>query len=272
MWATLALTTALHLAPAQAGTLELKNVRVTYGTLGQERKDAKEVLAGDVFHVAFDIEGLQISDDGRVLYRMGMELTKAGKKDPEFKQEPRDLEAVNTLGGTRVPAFARTTVGLDTVPGDYTLKVTITDRASKQKQELTRSFRVVPPRLGIVQLSLYSYNDGQGTALPAPPLGVPGQAILLHFAVVGFALDKDKMQPNVVTEVSVLDEAGKPVLAKPFSGTTTEVGAQFKKILPMDFPVQLNRSGKFKLQLKVTDKLANKTAEQTLDLTVVEQK
>jgi hypothetical protein len=270
MWATLALTTALHLAPAQAGTLELKNVRVTYGTLGQERKDAKEVLAGDVFHVAFDIEGLQISDDGRVLYRMGMELTKAGKKDPEFKQEPRDLEAVNTLGGTRVPAFARTTVGLDTVPGDYTLKVTITDRASKQKQELTRSFRVVPPRLGIVQLSLYSYNDGQGTALPAPPLGVPGQAILLHFAVVGFEQDKKKDQPHVVTELTVLDESGKPVLRKPFSGTTQD--PRVKKLLPIDFPVQLNRSGKFKVHIKVTDKIVNKTAEQTLDLTVLEQK
>ena len=97
-------------------------------------------------------------------------------------------------------------------------------------------------------------------------------AILLHFAVVGFTLDKDKQQPNVITEVSVLDESGKPVLAKPFSGTTTEVGNQFKKILPMDFPVQLNRSGKFKVQIKVTDKLANKTAETALDLTVVEQK
>jgi hypothetical protein len=272
MWATLALTTALNLAPAQAGALELKNVRVTYGTLGQERKEAKEVLPGDIYNVAFDIEGLQVSDDGRVLYRMGMELTKAGKKEPEFKQEPRDLEAYNTLGGARVPAFARTTVGLDTMPGEYTLKVTITDRAAKQTKELSRTFTVVPPRLGLVQLSLYSYNDGRGTALPAPPLGVPGQAVLLHFAVVGFELDKKKEQPHVVTEVSVLDEAGKPVLPKPFSGTTQEVTAQYKKIMPLDFTMNLNRSGKFKILMKVTDKLANKTAEQTLDLTVVEQK
>jgi hypothetical protein len=266
------LTTALHLAPAQAGTLELKNVRVTYGVLGQERKDVKELVPGDIFNVAFDIEGLQVGETGQVLYRMGMELIKAGKKEPEFRQEPRDLEANNTLGSARVPAFARTTVGLDTPPGEYTLKVTITDRAAKQKQELTRSFTVVPPRLGIVQISLFAYSDNKGAAMPAPPLGVPGQAVLLHFAVVGFGLDKDKMQPNVVTELTILDEAGKPVLAKPFSGTTQEVSAQYKKILPMDFPIQLNRSGKFKVHMKVTDKLANKTAEQTLDLTVVEQK
>jgi hypothetical protein len=272
MWATLALTTALNLAPAQAGALDLKNVRVTYGVLGQERKEAKEVLPGDIYNVAFDIEGLQVSEDGRVLYRMGMELTKTGKKEPEFKQEPRDLEAYNTLGGSRVPAFARTTVGLDTPAGEYTLKVTITDRAKKETKELSRTFTVVPARLGLVQISLFSYNDGKGTALPAPPLGVPGQAVLLHFAVVGFDLDKKKEQPNVVTEVSILDESGKPVLSKPFTGTTTEVGAQFKKILPMDFPIQLNRSGKFKLQIKVTDKLVNKTAQETLDLTVVEQR
>jgi hypothetical protein len=272
MWATLALTAALNLAPAQAGALELKNVRVTYGTLGQERKDAKEVLPGDIYNVAFDIEGLQVGDNGQVLYRMGMELTKSGKKEPEFKQEPRDLEAFNTLGGSRVPAFARTTVGLDTQPGEYTLKVTITDRAAKQTKELTRTFTVVPPRLGLVQVSLFAYNDGKGVALPAPPLGVPGQAVLLHFAVVGFELDKKKEQPNVVTELSILDEAGKPALPKSFSGTTTEVSAQYKKILPMDFNVQLNRSGKFKVVMKVTDKLANKTAEQSLDLTVVEQK
>jgi hypothetical protein len=272
MWATLALTTALNLAPAQAGALDLKNVRVTYGVLGQDRKDVKEVLPGDIYNVAFDIEGLRVGDDGKVLYRMGMELTKAGKKEPEFRQEPRDLEADNTLGGTRVPAFARTTVGLDTPPGEYTFKVSVTDRATKQTKELSRTFTVIPPRLGLVQVSLFSYNDGRGTAMPAPPLGVPGQAILLHFAVVGFALDKDKMQPNVVTEVRVLDEAGKPVVAKPPTGTTTEVPAQFKKILPMDFPVQLNRSGKFKLEIKVTDKLTNKTAQETLDLTVIEQK
>jgi len=272
MWATLALTTALNLAPAQAGALDLKNVRVTYGVLGQERKEAKEVLPGDIFNVAFDIEGLRVGDDGKVLYRMGMELTKTGKKEPEFRQEPRDLEADNTLGGSRVPAFARTTVGLDTPPGEYTLKVTIIDRATKQTKELSRTFNVVSPRLGLVQLSLFSYNDGRGTALPAPPLGVPGQTLLLHFAAVGFDLDKKKEQPNVLTEVTILDEAGKPVLSKPFSGTTTEVGAQFKKILPMDFPIQLNRSGKFKVQIKVTDKLTNKNAETALDLTVVEQK
>ena len=139
MWATLALTAALNLAPAQAGALELKNVRVTYGTLGQERKDAKEVLPGDIYNVAFDIEGLQVGDNGQVLYRMGMELTKSGKKEPEFKQEPRDLEAFNTLGGSRVPAFARTTVGLDTQPGEYTLKVTdkIVNKTAEQTLDLT---------------------------------------------------------------------------------------------------------------------------------------
>src|SRR5207253_6869300 len=50
MWATLAIASALSLAPAQGEKLEIKNDRVTYGILGQERKDSK-VLAGDVFVV-----------------------------------------------------------------------------------------------------------------------------------------------------------------------------------------------------------------------------
>src|SRR3954447_4849741 len=104
MWAALALTTVMSVAPAQ---IELKNVRSTYGVLGQERKDDK-ILPGDLLVVAFDIEGLKVKDDGRVLYAMGMELTKKGKEKPEFKRDPQDLEAINSLGGSTLPAFALT--------------------------------------------------------------------------------------------------------------------------------------------------------------------
>src|SRR5262249_46660303 len=60
MWATLALSAAL-MAPSQKGTLELKNVRMTRGILGQERTDTK-LLPGDVFVVAFDIDGLKVKE------------------------------------------------------------------------------------------------------------------------------------------------------------------------------------------------------------------
>ena len=47
MWATLALSAAVSLAPAQANGLELKNVRFTQGVLGSARADSK-FLAGEL--------------------------------------------------------------------------------------------------------------------------------------------------------------------------------------------------------------------------------
>ena len=96
MWTAVALTTVMTLAPAQG--IELKNVRSTYGIMGETRKDDK-LLPGDIFVVHFDIEGLKVKDNGTVLYSMGMELTKKGKAKPEFKRDPQDLEAELSLGG-----------------------------------------------------------------------------------------------------------------------------------------------------------------------------
>src|SRR5437667_7368751 len=105
MWASLALAAVLQTTPAQASSLAIKNDRITYGILGAERKDNK-LLPGDVFVVSFDIDGLQLSpQDGKVQYSMGMELTDAQSKS-QFKKDPQDLEAVNALGGSRLPAFA----------------------------------------------------------------------------------------------------------------------------------------------------------------------
>jgi hypothetical protein len=265
MWATLALTTAMQLAPAQTEALALKNVRVTYGVLGQERKDSK-LLPGDVYVVAFDIEGLRVKDDGRVLYSMGVELTnKEGKT--LFKTDPRDLEIVNTLGGTRLPAFARAVVGLDTPPGEYTFKVTVTDRAAKKTEPLIRKFEVLPLKFGFVQLFLRSEANQD-----APPVAVPGQTLVLNFALVGFELDKKKQQPNVEVEMRILDSAGKPTLPKPFTASLQEVDEQYKKVIPLQPVLNLNRAGKFKIMLKATDKITNKTVEQEMDLNVVEVK
>src|SRR5438445_13448613 len=105
MWATLAIASALSLAPAQAGKLEIKNDRATYGVLGQERKDNK-LLAGDIFVVTFDIEGLKPKDDGRVKYSMGMELINNKTGKPEFTRAGEELEATKAPGGTRLPGFA----------------------------------------------------------------------------------------------------------------------------------------------------------------------
>src|SRR5262249_4086540 len=151
------------------------------------------------FVVAFDIEGLKIREDGQVLYNMSIELiNKQGKS--QFKQDSQDLEAFNVLGGNRVPAFALVQVGTDTPEGEYTLKVTVKDRAADKTEILTRRFEVVPRKFGFVQLGM-TYEVGRSAPpLPAPPVAVPGQKLVVNFAVVGFDLDKSKKdQPNIET-------------------------------------------------------------------------
>ena len=265
MLAALALTSVLTVSPAQ---IDLKNVRTTYGVLGQDRKEDK-ILPGDILVVAFDIEGLKVKEDGRVLYAMGMELTKKGKDKPEFKRDPQDLEAVNSLGGTKLPAFAFFVTSPDTAPGEYTAKVVVKDRQSKESEKvLERSFEVLPAKLGFVRTRFTS-----STGEPVSPLAlVPGQRVFVHYTLVGFELGKDKL-PHITIEMQVLDESGKPTVEKFYKG---DLKSDVSKTPgEMNFvPVQLdiNRSGKFKILLKATCNISKKTTEQILDLGVLGEK
>lgn len=259
MWTALALTAVL--APAQ--DLELKNVRTTYGILGQERKDDK-FLPGDVLVVAFDIDGLKVQENGKILYAMGMELTKKGGAKPEFKKDPQDLEAFNSLGGTSLPAFALTSLGTDTKEGTYTLKVTIKDRQAKTEKTLTKEFEVVKPDFGFVRVHF------SGGAEPAPAVAVPGQRLLVNYALVGFGLGRDK-QPDVTIEVTVVDDAGKPTVAKGLKSEIKKAPADGSTLMMFyPTPLELNRPGKFTVTLKATDNISKKTSEAKLSLTVVD--
>jgi hypothetical protein len=273
MWATLALTTVLNLAPAQEGGLELKNQRLTYGVLGPARKDAT-VLPGDILWLAFDIEGMQIDKDDRIKYSMGTEL-KNKKGESMFKKEPQELEVVNTLGGSHIPAHANISVGLDTMPGEYTFTITVTDHnaAKKPSKTLTQTFEVLPIKFGMVRLGFsYTYPQPDGQPAPAPPQGTAGQFYLLNFTLVGWEFNEKTMNPNVLAEIQIVDESGKPTLSKPIPGLVQNIRDEFKKVkvIPMTFPLNLNRAGKFKVQITATDKVTNKKVEQELNLSVVE--
>jgi hypothetical protein len=275
MLASLALMTTLHLATEPVGQLKLTNDRATHGVLGWERKDSKspKVYPGDVLFIRFDVEGLKVGEDGQALYSMEMVIADKDGKEL-FRKDPEDEVAVLGLGGTALPMAPQAVIGTDTKPGTYTMKVTVTDRAVKKSESLMRTFEVVPPQLGFVRLTVtYANNQLRDTGLPAPPVAVPGQNYNVGFAVVGFTLDTKNNQPTLSVEMRVLDESGKPVLGKPFVGGTNFATEQFKKIFPMEFMLKLNRPGKYKIALKVTDMNNNKkTAEETLDFTVAEPK
>src|SRR5437870_4766896 len=107
MWAPLALASALSLAPGQAGELKVTNPRTTLGIYGQDRKN-NTYLPGDMLFVSFDILNLKAEDSGRIQYSMALELINKKEKDEKkkivFTKEPTELESINSLGGSRLPA------------------------------------------------------------------------------------------------------------------------------------------------------------------------
>jgi hypothetical protein len=263
MWATLAIATALSLAP-NADKLKITNARATTGILGNERKSDK-YLPGDIYFLAFDIEGLTVSEEGKIGYSIGLEL-KDSTGAAVYKQRPQNMEAVNSLGGTSLPAFAKVEIGLKTPAGLTTLTIEVTDLKSKQSVTLVRKFTVLKKGFGIVRLGLsYDYD----LTLPAPPLFVPGQQLIVTFFVAGFERDKEK-NPNLVLKMTVKDDKGQATLKKPPVGEVKSAPAN-NLMLPLQFRLDLNRPGKYKIVLEAEDKNGKKKATESVEITVVEQ-
>jgi hypothetical protein len=259
IWTTLAVAATLGAAP---GDLTLGNVRLTHGVLGPARSGAR-VLPGDSLYVCFDIQGITVDESGKVQYSTGIEVTDPRGKTI-FKQDPRNLEAVASLGGDRVPAFATVNVGRDQPPGKYTLKVTVADRAGGGKAALTKEVEVLPKDFGLVQLTTTSDAEG---LLPVPAPGA-GQGLWLHFGVAGFTRDKATGQPKVNVSLRVLDAGGTPTVARPAAGTINKDVPAEAFILPVQLTLLLNRPGQFTVEVTATDLVAGKQDTLTFPLVV----
>ncbi len=261
MWTTIALLTVLGGSPGQS-ELNLTHVRSTHGLLGPERTN--ETLApGDILFLCFDIEGVRVDDDGKVKYSMGIEVSDSGGK-VLFKQVPQDLEVKTSLGGVVVPGFAKLNVGLDTPPGDYQFKLTVKDLASAKEQSLTRNVKVLPRDFALVRASTSVDPDGQ---YPAAVFAA-GQGVWVHGHAVGFARSGAGGQPNVVFEMRVLDENGRPTLSRPVTSTINKGIPAKEAALPMAFPLTLNRAGKFTVELLATDQASGKKTKTSFPLIV----
>jgi hypothetical protein len=265
MWTTVVMAAALGLAPAEGGELTLSNVRFTRGILGPVRP-TPQVLPGDNLFLCFDIEGVAVSDEGKVRYGIGLEVTDPQGKTA-FKRDPGKQEITATLGGKSVPAFVNLNVGLQQPPGQYTLTATVHDLAGGGKQTLTRTVEVLPKDFGLVQLSTSADAEG---LLPVPSPGV-GQGLWLHAGVVGFERDAGK-QPNVTVALRILDESGKPTLSRPLTGTVNKGVPEDHIVLPLQYPVLLNRAGTFTVELTATDQVSGKKSVVSFPLTVAGQR
>jgi hypothetical protein len=254
-------------ALAQAGKLALTNVRSTHGILGPVRTDSK-LLPGDSLYLFYDIEGITFDAAGKAKYSIGMEVNNSQGKTA-FKQEPTTHEGINALGGGKLPAHAHIDFGLDQPPGSYTIKIHVTDLASKASQTLTHKLDVLPKGFGMVRARITGDSDG---VVPLPAVGVVGQSVYFNCGLVGFDRDKTKGMPSVGVEMRILDDKGKPTLPQPFSGVAGKDASAKALSIPLQFLLPLNRSGKFSIEIKATDQVSKKTATLAFPYTVVDSK
>jgi hypothetical protein len=242
--------------------LALTNVRSTHGLGGPERQN--DTLApGDVLILSFDIEGVHVDDDGKVRYSMGFEATDS-KGKVHFRANPRDLEATASLGGSSVPSSAPLIIGLDTKPDFYQFKVQVKDLVSGKEQRLTRTILVLPKDFALVRVTASADADGQY------PMAfvASGSKIWAKCSAVAFERDRVGNQPNVVFEMRVLNEAGKPTLPNPATKTVNKGIPAKDMTLPIAFPLTLNRPGNFTIELQATDQISGKKTKASFPITV----
>jgi hypothetical protein len=262
MITTIAFVAALSLAPHDAGELAVRDVRATYGIIGPKRP-AEGVLPGDSVFLTFDIDGITADADGKIRYSVATEV-KDAKGKTHYSQPGRELEAIAALGGNQLPAYAQIEIGLQQPPGDYTMKLTVSDLASKKSTSISHNFKVLPKEFGIVRLATSSDPEGRHPA--GLPLGV-GQSLWINLAAVGFQRG-GQGQPNVAFTLRILDEAGKPTLSKPFAGAINQGVTAQAPALPVQFHVGLNRAGNFTIEITAKDEIGGKMAKKSFPITV----
>jgi hypothetical protein len=260
MWTTVALLTILAAAPAESG-LSLTHVRSTHGLLGPERRN-ENLAPGDNLFVCFDINGIRVDAEGKVRYSMAIELSDAAGK-LVFRQAAKEQEARASLGGDSVPAYAYLSVGLDTTPGDYRMKVVVKDLASGREQSLKRDLKVLAKDFALVRTTVSMDPEAHF----CDSTFSCGQGVWVHTSAVGFANGGGK-KPDIVFEMRVFDESGKPTLANAVTGTPPKDAPANLSGLPMAFPLTLNRPGKFTVELQATDRISNKKAKMSMPIVV----
>jgi hypothetical protein len=252
------LLVVLLAAPAHA--VEIKNFRSCYAPIpvGATRTEAK-CLPGDFIWFTFDFEGLKTDPKtGKVNYEWIFELFDAQATRLVDKRTPSST--IPQLGGSRMPGDLQLEMGRNQKPGKYTARLTVIDRLSNEQKS------------HIYQFELLSKNFGIAGVI-APALGFCGQHYATDFVLIDSALD-DKKQPNVEVTMRVLDDSGKPV-ATPIVAVyprdlPAEISLEKENLIPVRYPLFLNRSGRFTVDILAKDIAGKKEARLSYPLTVLE--
>lgn len=249
----------VSLLPGWADALEIKNPRLTHGPLGATRTDTN-FLPGDYLFMSFDIDGLTFDPKtGKASYQTVLELYDSKNKKIFSKDTPNEVSAM--LGGTRLPGDLHVIMGRDQAPGKYVIRLIVTDKLTKELKYFDYRFDLLPQSFGLVGVT-------------APAIGFPGQHYLASFALVDMGLDANK-KPNVEVVMKVLDEAGTTPLAKPIytilpKDLPDEIDLKKENFVPMQFPIYLNRPGRFVIEVDAVDKTNSKRSKLRYTLNVID--
>lgn len=257
---------ALSLLSPLAGAFEIKNLRVTHGPMGATRSDTK-FLPGDYLFMSFDLEGLTFDPaTGKATYQTILKLYDAQNK--EIFDKKTDNTVAPMLGGSRIPGDLHVIMGTKQPPGRYVVRLIVTDKLSKAKEPFKYfdfPFELLPADFGLVGAT-------------APAVGFPGQHYVASFALVNMKLDA-KGQPKVNVVMKVLDENGNLEMTKPIEtflpkdmpqDPMNKIDLIKENFVPMQFPIYLNRAGRFTVQIEATDIAGNRTAKLRYKLTVLD--
>jgi hypothetical protein len=255
MFTALTLAAALAVTPAQgSGKLTLSNLRSTHGLIGPTRT-ATKFLPGDIVYLSFDIDGVTIGKDGKVVYSMALEVTDK-KGAVKHKVDPTERVDFAPLGGGKVPGVAFVVVGVDLEPGEYLVKLTATDGVSKASGAVEYKFEVLKTDLGIVMVHATTDPEGRN---PTHTSGYVGQFLWVQFAATGFKRDAKKNMPDLKFEMTTLDDKGVSTLGTPILLEAKALEEKYPTCQAR-MNVPLTRAGKFTVRLTVTDNVAQKSA------------
>jgi hypothetical protein len=128
-----------------------------------------------------------------------------------------------------------------------------------------RSYEILPLEFGIVRVSLTNDQEGKNAAAVFSP-GRPGW---INFTAVGFGRDRAQAQPHVTATMRVLDQGGRPVFSRPFSGSINQGVPESVGSVPMQFELVLAQTGRFTVELQVTDEITGRKTAISFPIQVV---
>jgi uncharacterized protein (TIGR03000 family) len=221
-------------------------------------------LPGDSLVLCFQIDGAQADAAGKARCAVGLEVVD-DKGKLQIRQAPRPVTLDQTPGTQGLAAFAQLQIGLDQPPGKYALKVSVTDQVAGASNELTESFEILPRAFGIVRLALTA--DSQARKSTNQPAA--GRSFWTTFSLVGFGRQQATQQPRLALALRILDERGNSVLQKPLTGEVNLGVSPRAQAVSAQFVSRVQQAGKYTLELKATDQVADRTATIRVPLIIV---